>query len=107
MQPNHIKWLNDFKTASSKREGVRDLRVQIFNDTLKFAESGYTIDNKQIVIDNKSIISEYFDKKPEKLPEHATCETKISIINSDCLEAAELLLNSGYNPCVCIISLTR
>jgi len=82
-----------------QKENPREWRVQIFKDTLKFVESGYAIRDKQIKIDNECVISEYFDK-PEKLPKHTAYETKISVINSDCLEAAQLLLDTGLNPCV-------
>ena len=99
MKFDYIKWIKDFQTASSKGEGFRELRAQIFKDTLNFVQSGYAIDDKQITIDNECIASEYFDK-PEKLSGHTPLDTKFSVINSDCLEAAQLLLGAGLNPCV-------
>jgi len=95
----HIKWIKDFQIASSKKEGFSELRAQIFKDTINFVKSGYTINNKKITIDNECIISEYFDK-PDILSNHSSYDTKISVINSDCLEAAQLLLDSGFNPIV-------
>jgi len=96
---DHTKWIKDFQIASSKKEGFSELRAQIFKDTLNFVKSGYTVNNKKIIIDNECIISEYFDK-PDILSNHSSCNTKISVINSDCLEAAQLLLDSGFNPIV-------
>jgi uncharacterized protein (TIGR02452 family) len=75
------------------------LRAEIFKDTLNFVKSGYNNGNKHISIDNECIISEFFDK-PEELIKQAASNTKFSVINSDCLEAAQLLLDSGSNPCV-------
>jgi len=99
MEFDHIKWLNDFQTASSKKEGFRELRAQIFKDTLKFAKSGYKQGKQKIVIDNDLVSSEYFDK-PERLTGHSDFDTKFSVINADCIEAAELLLHAGLKPCV-------
>ena len=99
MEFDHIKWLSDFQTASEKKEGFRKLRTQIFKDTLRFVQSGYKIDEQEILLDNNSIISEYFTK-PENLSIKIHSDTKFTVINSDCIEAAELLLNTGLNPCV-------
>lgn len=99
MDFDHIGWIKDFQMASSKGEGFRELRAQIFKDTLKFVQSGYVINDEQITIDNECITSEYFDK-PGKISKHVTLDTKFSVINSDCLEAAGLLLGTGLSPCV-------
>jgi Uncharacterized protein conserved in bacteria len=74
--------------------------VEIFDGTVRYVQSnGYNVGEKYIAIDNNVIFSEYF-KKPEKLRKTGVCETMFSVINADCLEAAEILLNSGFNPCV-------
>ena len=99
MEFDYNKWLNDFHAVSLRKGNLRELRVQIFNDTLKFVKSGYKLGKQQIIIDNDCVISEYFDK-PEKLAEHTILDTKISVINADCIEAAELLLRTRLNPCV-------
>jgi len=41
MEFDHIKWLSDFQIALSKKEGFREMRAQIFRDTVKFVQSGY------------------------------------------------------------------
>jgi uncharacterized protein (TIGR02452 family) len=96
---DYVKWLKDFQVASSKKEGFRELRADIFKDTVKFVRQGYNIGKDQISIDNECIKSEYFDK-PDILSKQPSFNTKFSVINSDCLEAAQLLINSGFNPCV-------
>jgi uncharacterized protein (TIGR02452 family) len=93
MDFDYIEWLKAFQNASNKKDGFRDLRITIFKDTIKFVQSGYKN------IDNENIISEYFEK-PEKLSKQAVFDTHYSVICSDCLEAAELLLGAGFNPCV-------
>jgi uncharacterized protein (TIGR02452 family) len=97
---NHIQWLKEFQQAASNRNRFRELRKEIFEDTIKFVLSnGYDIGNKHIVIDNNSVFSEYFNK-PEKLQKTIEYDTVFSVINADCLETAEILLKSGLNPCV-------
>jgi len=99
-KPDHIAWLKKIQTASLNKEDVRQLRKEIFENTVKYVQSGYyVLKNKDIAIDNRSIVSEYFDK-PEKLQQTQNYKTKFSVINADCLETAEMLLKSGFNPCV-------
>jgi uncharacterized protein (TIGR02452 family) len=99
MELDYIEWLNTLKNASFKKEKFRELRIKIFTDTIKFVQSGYKIEDRKINIDNENIISEYFEK-PEKLSGQTFTDTKYSVICSDCLEAAQLLLGAGFNPCV-------
>ena len=99
MEFNHVRWIKDFQVASSERQGFRELRAQIFKDTLRFVQSGYKLEGSQIVIENDCIISEYFDK-PDKISRKNEFETKFSVVNSDCLEVAQLMLDAGFNPCV-------
>jgi len=99
---NYIKWKKDFDTASEKRLNVRELRIEIFEGTIKIVQNGgYYIDNtfvniNNILSDNKS---EYFDA-PGKLKSNANYQTKFSVINADCLETAEIFVKAGLNPCV-------
>ena len=97
---SHIDWLKKFRMASHYGKGFRTERKEIFEGTIKYVQSnGYSLGKKQISIDNNIIISEYFDR-PNKLQIPSNYETKFSVINADCLETSELLLNSGFNPCV-------
>ena len=99
MNFDHKQWLKDFQIASAKKEGFRELRAQIFKDTVKFVQSGYVINGKQINIDNECIISEFFTKPPKLLTD-VRYNSNISVVNTDCLKAAKNLLDSGFNPCV-------
>jgi len=88
---NHIEWKKIFENACEKRINVRELRKEIYEDTIKIVQNGgYFIDNIFINIpntlqDNKS---EYFDF-PDKLDINFNYQTKYSVINADCLETAE------------------
>ena len=97
---DHIQWLKRFQIASLNKRGFREERKEIFQGTIKYVQAnGYNIGHKNVVIDNNCIVSEYFNK-PEKLSQATKYDTKFSVINADCLETAEILLNSGFNPCV-------
>jgi uncharacterized protein (TIGR02452 family) len=97
---DHVGWIKNFQIASSKREGFRELRVEIFQSTVKLVQSnGYNLDNRYIKIDNENIFTEYFIM-PEQLPFNKCYETKFSVINADCIEAAKILLDAGQNPCI-------
>jgi uncharacterized protein (TIGR02452 family) len=97
---DHIKWKEDFSKASVQNSGFRELRAEIFQETIKFVQSnGYLINDKQVNIDNSIIVSEYFTK-PNELKPNAQFKTKFSVINADCLETSQVLLDAGLNPCV-------
>jgi uncharacterized protein (TIGR02452 family) len=99
---DHITWLKQFEWASANKEGFRELRAKIFQDTIKFVNAGsYRVGDKLVSICNENVIenAEYFDA-PDKLPETERCKTNFSVINADCLETSHLLLKSGFNPCV-------
>jgi uncharacterized protein (TIGR02452 family) len=97
---NNIDWLKKLHNASSNRERTRELRRDIFEDTVEYVLSGgYDTGYKEVAIDNSIIISEYFTA-PQKLISKGQHNAKFSVINADCLETAEITLNSGFNPCV-------
>ena len=97
---DHHQWLKRFQMASQNKKGCREERKEIFQGTIKYVlMKGYHVGNKYISIDNNCIASEYFTK-PQKLSQTTKYDTKFSVINADCLETAEILLNSGLNPCV-------
>lgn len=97
---DYAEWLKEFKEASHKSRGFRPEREKIFQNTIKLVQSGnYLVKGKRVDIDNKSIFSEYFCS-PTKLNPRTKFETRFSVVNADCLETAEMLKNSGLNPCV-------
>jgi len=99
---DHAKWKKQFEFASAKRNGSRELRTEIFQNTIKFVQNGgYYVDDIFVNIPNAlpDSNSEYFDC-PKKLESDSNYQTKYSVINADCLETAEILLKSGLNPCV-------
>ena len=99
-QFDHIQWLKRFQIASQNKRGFREERKEIFEGTVKYVQqNGYYIGSNHFAIDNDCIVSEYFNK-PQKLSQSAKYDTMFSVINADCLETSEVLLNSGFNPCV-------
>jgi uncharacterized protein (TIGR02452 family) len=99
---DHIKWMEQFEIVSVKKDGFREMRAKIFQDTLRFVQAGaYHTGGISIPISNENVVesAEFFDA-PEPLEDGGDFQTKFSVINSDCLEAAQLLLNAGRNPCV-------
>ena len=99
---DHLKWTNQFEIASKKGDGFRELRAKIFQNTVKIVKNGgYYVDDVFINIPNNLLAekSEYFTA-PDKLEANGDYQTKYSVVNADCLETAEDLLKSGFNPCV-------
>jgi uncharacterized protein (TIGR02452 family) len=100
---NPLEWLLKFKKASEIKTGFRELRAEIFQETVRVVTSGgYCLDNKFISINNGGALenTEFFESIP-KLQEHSEIrQTRFSVIEADCLETAGLLINAGYNPCV-------
>ena len=85
-----------------KKLGFRELRMDLYQNTIKMVQNGgYYINNIFISIPNilSEEKSEYFDE-PEKLYRHLNYKTEFSVINADCLETAELLIKTGFKPCV-------
>ena len=97
---DHLKWNHDFKIASQKKEGFRELRSEIFKGTLSIVKSGnYKLNKETVKINNTTIKSEFF-QAPESLQPKEMFKTEFSILNEDCLEVALYLLKLGLNPCV-------
>jgi uncharacterized protein (TIGR02452 family) len=99
---DHVRWKKQFEAASAKINGFRELRAEIFQNTIELVQNGgYYADGIFInipntLLDNKS---EYFDA-PGKLEDDSSHQTKYSVINADCLKTAEILSKAGLNPCV-------
>jgi uncharacterized protein (TIGR02452 family) len=96
---NNNKWLQQFRTSSAKKE----LRAEIVRQTVEIVRSGgYMLNEKEIAIDNTEIAvnTEFFDTPFSLTETEYVHDTRFSVIEADCLEAAELLLKAGYHPCV-------
>jgi len=99
---NHIKWKKSFEIASKEKAGFRELRADIFQNTIKLVKNGgYYIDGYLINIPNNLLTekTEYFTA-PDILEANGDYQTEYSVISADCLETAEIFVKSGFNPCV-------
>ena len=99
---DHINWKKQFEIASSRQSGFRELRAEVFQNTVKLVQKGgYHVDDISVNIPNKisEEKTEYFDA-PDKINLSNNYQTTFSVINADCLETSEILLKLGYNPCV-------
>lgn len=97
---DHSKWSNEFKIASQKKEGFRELRSEIFKGTVSIVKSGnYSVNEEIFKIDNSIINSEFF-QAPESLQPIEKINTDYSVLKDDCLEVALYLIKLGLNPCV-------
>jgi len=97
------EWLNQFRTALQKKSGFRELRAEIFQQTVKVVQRGkYKCNGKLVKLDSTEVIKEtYFYKKPKPIGEAKPIKkTKFNVIEADCIETAELLKNAGYNVCL-------
>lgn len=97
------KWIKQFKTASQKRAGFREMRAEIFQQTVKAIQQGqYASEQCLIKLDTVLTAREtHFYKKPQPLkPIESDFETNFNVINADCIETAGLLKKAGYNVCM-------
>jgi len=100
---NHTQWLKNFEQATRNRIGFRELRAEIFKQTVDFVQQGgCTVDGKFVPISNDKITknTEFFDREFVLEKSATEYKTVFSVINADCLEAAQLVVKSGFSPCV-------
>lgn len=103
---NHEAWLTEFKIASQEREGFKELRTAVFHNTTQIIkQGGYSHKNQKINIENQEnehlLKNSYFYNNPVNVHHIlATYPQKVLVMNADCLETANLLLQTGYNPIV-------
>lgn len=96
-------WIKQFKTASRNKSGFRELRAEIFRQTVEVVQQGeYASGWNLVSLDTVSTAKETcFYKKPCSLePVKSSHPTKFNVIEADCLETAQLLKNAGYNVCL-------
>ncbi|MGB3453285.1 MAG: TIGR02452 family protein [Moheibacter sp.] len=96
------EWLNEFHIASKNKYGFRELRAEIFQQTVEAVKKdGYSLKDKEIKIDEPLPGDTVFYERPNKLdPSKNDYETKISVIEADCLETADLIRKMGFKVCV-------
>lgn len=100
---NPIMWLEHLRNASKKKSGFKELRKEIYEQTIQIVKQGeYKLDDKNIALDNSKITEEtVFYTKPKQLtPSASDIKTKFAVIEADCIEAADLLEKAGYNVCM-------
>lgn len=98
-----IRWSNLFKAALKRKNGGRELRAEIFRQTVQlFRLNEYELNGQLVKLDTASTAKEtYFYTKPRLLNSvQSSHETKFSVVEADCIETAELLKNAGYNVCM-------
>ncbi len=102
---NYRHWLSKFNLKTNRRQDYRNLRVEVFLHTVKLVKAGhYFVGGKKIELQNKH--SEYYQSlfyyKPESVAHFPSNEVKtnVSVINADCLEAAQLVSEAGFRPVV-------
>ena len=98
-----IDWLKKFKHASEMQQGFRELRAEIFQQTLEFTKRGYYFVNNERVISPYCDYNDatfYYDKELKLSNAFNAVATKFSVIEADCLETAHLLQMAGYKVCV-------
>ena len=97
---DYISWIKDFKVASETGEGFRELRAKVFQDTIQIVKNGqYYVENNLIKLNQNNSNYEIqtktvFYEKVENLPanKEKKYDTKVSVINADCVEIGNLLM---------------
>jgi len=110
MQKQKIKYMytntfdnNNWLRKFTQKAGFKELRAEIFRQTVEIVNSGgYILNGKEIAVDKTVIAAntEFFDARFSLKEKTHLHDTKFSVIEADCLEAAELLIKAGFNPCV-------
>jgi uncharacterized protein (TIGR02452 family) len=87
----------------SSPDDIRAFRKAVFLETVSLVTAGsYTIDGELIDINSIEVLkhSTFFYAPPELEPRKPEKSTSYTVIEADCLETAQLLLDMGEYPCV-------
>ena len=100
---SHTEWISQFRVASKNKAGYRELRVEIFQQTVQVVNDGkYECEGKVVELDSSKTTTEtYFYNKPLPLnPANNDYTTNFGVIEADCIEVSQLLNKAGYNVCM-------
>ena len=110
---DHKRWLAEFKSSKN----FKQLRVEIIEQTLEACKNfKYTLeDGTEVTFSDRESVSKYARKTKLHMEESAPqrevrsdeLETKITVVNVDCLEEAIRLKNEGFNPAVLNMASSR
>src|SRR5690606_41340903 len=98
-----LNWLRDFRKASEEGFGFRELRAEIFEQTVQAVQRGDYLnkDQKIEISNNPDSIKTIFYHQPDALsPGHLEIETQVRVIEADCLEVASLMQAAGMDVCI-------
>lgn len=109
---DHKKWLAEFRSSKN----FKQLRVDIMQQTLEACKNfKYTLeDGTEITFSDHESVSKYARKtvlhteeSPPEREKLEKLETKIVVVNADCLEEAIRLKKAGFNPAVLNMASSR
>lgn len=92
---NPDKWLSSFKRASELKDGFRELRKLVFDHTRELTYAYYSKDLEKIQTNTI-----FYDNAEALSFKQQKYETKISVLEGDCIEVGKLLLDMGLNPVI-------
>ncbi len=102
---DHQSWLARFAARSTGPNYYRDLRKEVFHNTVEIIREGRyeSISGNETLLDNDKHQNSMFypDTRLINFPKPiAAYDTKIYTLEADCLETSRLLQLTGYNPAV-------
>ena len=99
MEWDAIKWANEYKNSNLDRK--KELLIDVWKNTLKIVQNGRYFANEEILIDNSKVVENSLFIKNKDIPTINNnntnylnvFDTKISILDADCLESARFMKN--------------
>lgn len=111
---DHKRWLAEFKSSKN----FRQLRIEVMQQTLEACKNfKYSLeDGTEVTFADHDSVSRdarktvlHIDESPlrRRQAKGGEFETKIVVLNADCLEEATRLRDEGYNPAVLNMASSR
>lgn len=99
---DHALWIQQFRLASKNKSGFRELRAEIWKQTVKIVLEGqYEVNGTTIKLPLTNLTDKTsFYTAPVSLFPTNKFHTIVSVIQGDCFEAAHVLLIGGLKPVV-------
>ena len=96
MEWDAIKWATEYKNSNLDRK--KELLIDIWKNTLKIVQNGRYFADEEILIDNSKVLENTLFIKNKDFPTINNnplnvFDTKISILDADCLESARFMTN--------------